>query len=73
MLLHSAHVLLQGLLALAGTPLASGMLCSAIAAAMTGPKSVKEAKATAKPSGRLCSVIVTAMSSLQGHQQHQTA
>ena len=47
----------------AATITPSGMLCTAMAAAMMGPKDVKAEKPTAMPSGRLCSVMVSAMSS----------
>jgi len=47
----------------AATMIPSGILCMAIATAMTQPSPVYAEKATAKPSGMLCRVIVNAMSS----------
>ncbi len=47
----------------AATMTPSGMLCTAIATAMMGPKAVNAEKPTAMPSGRLCRVMVNAISS----------
>mmetsp|Transcript_40035 Transcript_40035/g.99066 ORF Transcript_40035/g.99066 Transcript_40035/m.99066 type:complete len:350 (+) Transcript_40035:240-1289(+) len=46
----------------AATMMPSGTLWTPMAAAITGPMSVKDENATANPSGRLCSVMVMAIS-----------